>query len=602
MDLEITVLQQRVNNIKENFSNSWTQQKINANTFHSRAFVLLVFSHVLATDDYEYVANCIVDGGEDGGIDAISVEGGPEGYFQVRILQTKYTQVKQNETTQQKTKNNAFPLTAIEKIAANIESLFDTESNPPFNQKLLAAKNVIQNFLEDGDIPQIKVYFSSLGCIWDSSAQKFIDANKIFQNPQVNVQFVNSSQLIQSIVEPKPLPRTRINLSGPAIAEDIPGCRIFLGRINVSEVFNLVDSFGNQLFEQNIRKYLGSNSSQINKQIAKTLQQVTESDYFYTMNNGITAICDQFSFNSIGQTKDFTLSVSGIQIVNGGQTAQTIFNTLKAMPVSDRPNSSVLIRIYQVDKELKPEFIERIVHSTNSQNPVSLFELKSISQKQRLLAKSVQNLNCKLIYDPKKSEATIFARKNTAQQDLIGFKRTAVALCAVWFGEPNWMHKISNQWIETHYDVLFPDSVNGAHVCLAVYFLRAAEAFVNSDENLEKQPYLFYSKFYFARLIAFQTLLKVGKISLAHNEFWEFPKGTKWSQLASQISPKIFPEINKFWQKNSKQIVEIAQKNIEEFSTSIGITLNIPRKTMSERFRSAETKDKFEIFLLKLEI
>lgn len=132
---------------------------------------------------------------------------------------------------------------------------------------------------------------------------------------------------------------------------------------------------GYALFEENIREYLGSNGS-VNKRIVDTLRDPLERNNFFFYNNGITMIVDNYTSDSAeGKRRVFT--VFNPQIVNGCQTVNTIYETLKTLPEgkleTDFENTFVMLKILKIpanDEGLK-DLYRNIVTYNNSQNAIN---------------------------------------------------------------------------------------------------------------------------------------------------------------------------------------------------------------------------------------
>ena len=79
--------------------------------------------------------------------------------------------------------------------------------------------------------------------------------------------------------------------------------------------------FNNNVINDNVRGFLETRKSKYNKQILKTLE--TQPELFFVYNNGITIIVDTIKLDKSGM--GYTLTLNNYQIVNGGQTIQSIF-------------------------------------------------------------------------------------------------------------------------------------------------------------------------------------------------------------------------------------------------------------------------------------
>ncbi|MEM7575301.1 MAG: AIPR family protein [Bacteroidota bacterium] len=148
----------------------------------------------------------------------------------------------------------------------------------------------------------------------------------------------------------------------------------YVGTVNLKDYkLFLTDEDGSirdDLFESNIRHFQGQ--VDVNKKIKNTINNIDNKDFWW-LNNGITIIATNPT--QIGKT----LSIDGVQIVNGLQTSYSIFNHL-AHSIDD--TRSVLVKVIINDDK---ETIDRIIASTNSQNPVSPALLRATDDIQREL-------------------------------------------------------------------------------------------------------------------------------------------------------------------------------------------------------------------------
>lgn len=127
-----------------------------------------------------------------------------------------------------------------------------------------------------------------------------------------------------------------------------------------------------QLFEENIREYLGKSS--INNGIIRTLKDKKERKNFFYFNNGVTIICENTEKNSgVG----YNVTMKQPQIVNGCQTVNTIYEVLKDYKDQERKNEFsnvyVMTKVLIFNKEIeskKPDFYKEIVKYTNRQNAI----------------------------------------------------------------------------------------------------------------------------------------------------------------------------------------------------------------------------------------
>lgn len=128
---------------------------------------------------------------------------------------------------------------------------------------------------------------------------------------------------------------------------------------------DLYDEYGARLLELNVRSFL-SVRGKINSGIRKSL--ASEPDRFLAYNNGIVATVDEIVVErEKGQLA--IVSLSGLQIVNGGQTTASIHNAGKNDRV-DLSSVRVAAKIAVIKEEHRDEIVSHISKYANSQNTI----------------------------------------------------------------------------------------------------------------------------------------------------------------------------------------------------------------------------------------
>jgi hypothetical protein len=118
--------------------------------------------------------------------------------------------------------------------------------------------------------------------------------------------------------------------------------------------------------------------NRVNEGIRSTLLNADERKNFYFYNNGITLTCAKFDYNAL-QQGDHQVRIDHLQIINGGQTCNTLLRVLRDLPDDQRANldrAFVLVRLYQLP-EAEDSLVQNITFATNSQNPVDLRDLRA---------------------------------------------------------------------------------------------------------------------------------------------------------------------------------------------------------------------------------
>lgn len=453
-NINASIIDQRVRKLAQDLAPEFeTRLNIKNDEVRSRsaAFVFLVVKTVLDLPDDEAL-DCLTEGGNDFGVDAIHVGDVQDGEFAVTLFQGKYKQDLEG--------NSAFPENGVTKVIQTVKYLFDPNALISVNDQLVKRVEEIRSLVRDGEIPQVRVILCNNGLKWNDQSQTLIDLAQ-FGN-QVSWEHVNHDSLIGIMQSTKPVDDT-LRLSGKALIEEFNFRRVLVGRIPVNELAALFDRHGDRLLERNIRRYLGLTGNRVNQAISDTLNRLEEQGNFYFYNNGITLICSKFSHNAL-QGENYQVKVQGLQVINGGQTCKTIQVTL-AGQLPFPTTASLLVRLYELPGE-EQNLVRNITYATNSQNPVDLRDLRSNDERQRRLEVSISALGYQ--YRRQRGESAVKSTDITSAT-------AAEAVLSVWRKRPNQARFQSREHFGKLYDVIFTDDLNGAQVVIATLLYRLAE-------------------------------------------------------------------------------------------------------------------------------
>ena len=198
-----------------------------------------------------------------------------------------------------------------------------------------------------------------------------------------------------------------------------------------------------ELFEKNIREYLGNN--RINKKIYLTLKDEQERKNFFYYNNGITMICSKMGTVHSAKNKSknphvcVSFEIDNPQIVNGCQTVNSIFSALKEYDEEDLErefqDTFVMLKILQIDAadETQKALAKNIVTYNNSQNSLDekqfvanneLFQrLKSeFGEKGFLLLTKQSDKNINAVNYKKRSDLSKLQMASISRRTLFGLE------------------------------------------------------------------------------------------------------------------------------------------------------------------------------------
>lgn len=464
MNVNAAIIDQRLNGIAEGLRERMVDElKVtDATKQKSLSFVFLCVKTLLQLDDDD-AFDAVTDGGNDFGVDAIHISEENDGEFVATLFQAKYSRSLEGDSN--------FPEGGVEAAARAVQYLFDPSSEVQVNNRLKPKLEDIRSRIADGFIPQVRVVLCNNGLKWNDIAQGAI--TRLHAGDQVTWEHVNHDRLLLIMQSQKPVNDT-LRLQGKAIIEDFDYSRILIGKVTVSEIAALIERHGDRLLERNIRRYLGLSGNRVNEGIRATLTDPDERPNFYFYNNGITLTCTRFDYNALQQS-DHHVKIENLQVINGGQTSNTIFRVLKEIASDNQHNMDkafVLVRLYQLAAE-RENFVQNITYATNSQNPVDLRDLRSNDDIQRRLETDVQQLGFQ--YRRKRTDNV------STRSDDITSGTAAEAILAVIKKKPHQAKFLAREHFGRLYGEIFTAELTGAQLIISTLLYRIAE-------NKRKRP------------------------------------------------------------------------------------------------------------------
>lgn len=463
MNINASIIDQRVNRIATEHARDFEEYlniKNDPHKVRSTAFTYLVVKTLLDLDESEAL-DAVTEGGSDFGVDAIEVSDVQDGEFTVTLFQGKYAQSLDGD------KN--FPENGVTKAIQAVNTLFDPQKAISTNSRLTVKLEEIRSLIQDGNLPRVRYILCNNGLPWTIQAQDLIDHEKFPDG--VRFEHANHDTIVKLLQSSQPVKDT-LRFKGKSIVDDFNYIRVFIGKIAVSDIADLLARHGDRLLERNIRRYLGMVGNRVNEGIKQTLLDPKERPNFYFYNNGLTLTCSKFDYNAL-QKEDHPVKVEGLQIINGGQTCKTIEATLNALNTNPEnlDQAFVLVRLYQLPDD-GADLIKTITYATNSQNPVDLRDLRSNDELQRALQSSMEDLGYQ--YRRQRSEDSHHPTDITSAT-------AAEAVLSIWRRRPQQAKFMTREHFGKLYGTIFTPQLNGAQVVIATLLFRMAE-------NIRKRP------------------------------------------------------------------------------------------------------------------
>jgi predicted CopG family antitoxin len=455
-----------------------------------RAFTYLSLGLLMDLDENNIDDDIVIDGEGDKQIDAILITeiGGEK---KVCLIQTK--------------REPGFSSNTVIQMGNGLNWIFGANSREVSKLKNVKLKNKIGEVCDmwDANI-SVNVYYCTLGdeTKVPKEAREQADAitntyGKLFNN-RFSFSFVGARGLYDSM--------QRREKTGKVVKEKISyefyqdmanmldyyieGFEGAICTVRGKEIARLVNKHGDNLFEANIRKFLGANK--VNKSISETCGSEKDSRFFWFFNNGITIVCD--SYKAAKNPKNPYIEVNNAQIVNGCQTATTLFNVWKDNKLKD--DTKVLVKIFSAKSE---SFVNKITEATNKQTSISTRDLMA-NDKTQILIEDYLKEKYGYYYERKRNQ---YKDKKISKNQIINNEKVAQAFLAIGKKRPS-IAKTSKARLfsEEFYEDIFSAPVE--HLLIAYKIAEFAEnEKKQKTEEETKYALKIYGFLHISRMIAY---------------------------------------------------------------------------------------------------
>lgn len=327
----------------------------------------------------------IVDGGNDGGIDGIFYFINSRLVYDIDKTDFPKTGVNFSVYIITCKHESSFKMVPINNMSTTLDEFFDltidnSELISVYNGDILSKRELLieiySRVAANIDSLNINLLYVSRGDLNEladnvkSKADYLIqNINKKFSLCDCRFHFLGSSELLEKY-------RKRKKLSSQIKCIDLINCdNSYLMLCNLKDYYNFIIDDDKKLkryiLDSNVRAYMGDN--RVNKEIMKTLEN-KDSIEFWFLNNGITILSNKVTI--IGKN----VRIENVQIVNGLQTTETIYNYFSSISDEINENRNILIKVIESEDNLVRD---EIIKSTNNQTAVELYSLKATDKIQR---------------------------------------------------------------------------------------------------------------------------------------------------------------------------------------------------------------------------
>ena len=396
------------------------------------AFLIWFLINIYCLSEQDSV-DAICDGKNDKGIDAIWFD---EAEDRICVFQSEFS--PDNDKNCGDTKIREF---------AGIFNWFSSEEkiqnlqNSLINEELKS--KLINLNISDKISRGCKVSFVYVtNKIFDKNAQEFLST--------IEIEAYDNNKILQyyTYSAAPEIKNTPITLSVPNGSFLKYMDKAIVLSIPAQELVKLEGIQDQSLFSRNVRLYTGS--TRVNKDLVQTIKNPSEHDSFFLYHNGLSIICNTFTY------KDNQLTISGYQVINGCQSLMTLFQNQTLIT----SNIQILCKIIKIDNP-DSEFVKKITKNSNNQNAISLKDLRSNDRIQINIQTTFNEFyGDAIFYKIKKGETA------SGNQQCITIDFAGQLLKAFKFEESYKTH-LKTSMFGTEYESIFSKSTNCHYIYLA---------------------------------------------------------------------------------------------------------------------------------------
>ncbi len=479
------------------------QKKVElANSFSDNDyFEIFTFEQALKDYDlsYEELLSGRVDGADDGGIDGFFI------FINNEILSddVDLTTIKKSPKIDiyiiQSKVSPSFQEAAIEKFIATIQDVFDLGKNIAdiqkyYNSALIEKVEIFRNAYvtlanRHPEIRVIYIYASKGNCLdihhkVEHKAENLKNITQgYFVKADIEVKFLGARELLEAARQEKTY-SLQLRFLENYISRGADNYIVLSGLKDYYEF--VTDNNGNlrkYLFESNVRDYQGD--VEVNRDIRSTLESNNTSIDFWWLNNGITILASKASVTGK------VITLDDVQIVNGLQTTNTLYDHKQAIESQDSDNKSSLVRVQderailiKIIVENNLEARDRIIKATNFQTPIPASSLRATEPIQRDIEDYF--LQNDWFYDRRKN---YYKNIGKPSDKIVGIPYLAQAVTSIVYREPHNAKARPTTIIkgENNYNRIFNSTINIQVYLFCAKLIKKIESYIRSDFSRLRQ-------------------------------------------------------------------------------------------------------------------
>ena len=324
-----------------------------------QAFPRWVCTNILDIDNELDVDEAVgIGGSNDYGIDILYIDDGDETSQSVWIVQSKFSSTLDHSVDREEILSFRETLKYLENCP--------NDANSDFQQK---SRDYNMRRQENPNLKKIML-FAVTGHLNDQAKQLIDDESNKFSS-DIEIVILDLSAVLSHVRTPR-TPDIKIRFNGNIIKrpDSTTKKESIIGHVSAYDLIKSIKPYKRTIYLENPREHLSM--SPTNKEIMKTIADAEKRKRFWKLNNGITAVCDDFE-----ETAPNEFVVKNLKVVNGRQTTF-------ALEKSPDPNNNIFVTLI-IHETVDDDEHLLISQTTNTQNPIKPIDLIATANELRNL-------------------------------------------------------------------------------------------------------------------------------------------------------------------------------------------------------------------------
>ena len=470
----------------------------------SKADYFQIFAAEQALKDhdlsYDELQDGIVDGGGDGGIDAVYLFVDKMLYREDIVPAEIGRNVPIELVFIQARTSSGFSEGGMDRFASSARDLLDLNKNLTTLDTVYKADLIskIREFRETylsltSKFPKLTVcyYYVALATEVHPNAQRKVEplreiVQTLFSPVDFSCDFLKAQDLL-ALSRQAPSTAHHLKLAENPIST---GEEAFVCLVAVTDYCDFIRAEDGQLkegiFEGNVRDYQGN--TEVNQQIRDTLMSPPNEDFWW-LNNGISVICTSATLSGK------VLTIENAEVVNGLQTSREIFDVFGGR-TGNQDLRSVLVRVLVPQEEASRD---RIIKATNSQTSIPSASLRATDKIHRDIEDFLGARG--IYYDRRKN---YYKNQGKPVKKIVGIPYLAQSVLACALRDPANARARPSSLLKNDetYDRIFNEDYPLEVYFKCVSLVRRVEEILRSDECGIDRVHWNNLRFYVAMLVA----------------------------------------------------------------------------------------------------